>query len=105
MVTELDRMESAFGGEWTPTVCARCAHLYIVNAKDGYWRWLCLKQPRAAWFNRVTGETKADPPYARCVDLNDGNCPEYSEGVNSLSPDKLKPMNLKGEARRKEESE
>lgn len=97
-------MEATMAGDdYEITVCAQCAHLYIVNPKDGYWRWLCKQQPRAAWFNRITGLTLADPPYARCVDLNDGNCPAWKAGVNSLSEDKLKPMNLKGEARKKDE--
>lgn len=102
-MTNVERMASAYGGDWEPTVCATCANLYIVNPRDGYWRWLCKKQPRAAWFNRVTGQTLADPPYAKCIDLNDGNCPEYTQGVNALSPDKLKPVNLAGEAKKMEE--
>jgi len=72
-----------------PTVCVGCKNLYVVNPKDGYWRWLCMEVKRAAWFNPVTGQTIADPPYSFCKDLNDGKCSMFEPGINSLSPAKL----------------
>jgi hypothetical protein len=99
---KLERMASAYGGDWEPTICAECESLFIVNPKDGYWRWLCTKVKRAAWFNPVNGQTAADPPYAFCKDLNDGNCAMFKAGINSLSPDKLAKPNLAGEARKLE---
>ena len=95
-------MASAYGGDWEPTICAQCEGLYIVNKSDGYWRWLCTKVKRAAWFNPVTGLTVADPPYSFCKDLNDGNCEMFKAGINALSPDKLDRPNIAGEAKPKE---
>lgn len=74
--------------------CADCKHLFIVNKNDRYFRWLCMHIPLKPWFNEVTGETVADPPYMTCKDRRFGPmkghmCPDWEEGINSLSPAKL----------------
>lgn len=102
MADELERMASAYGGDWEPTICAQCENLHIVNKSDGYWRWLCMKSKRHAWFNPVTGVVAADPPYSFCKDLNNGNCEMFKAGLNALSPDKLTKPNMAGEAKPKE---
>lgn len=74
--------------------CTQCRHLFVVNAKDRWKYWLCMKIPLKPWYNEVTGETVADPPYMRCWDrrmgpLKGDECPDWEAGINSLSPDKL----------------
>jgi len=74
-----------------PTICRQCAHLYVVNKTDAYWRWLCKAAPLPKWFNFLTGEAVADPPYSLCKSKNFGDCVDYRPGVNSLSPNLLNP--------------
>ena len=74
-----------------PTICLNCAHLYRVNKNDAAWRWLCMAAPMPKWFSFVLGELIADPPYQFCAKKNFGDCVDYREGVNSLSPDLLNP--------------
>lgn len=71
----------------TDPVCALCRHLYIVSKGDAWWRWLCSQAPREQEYNPVTGDTVADPPYARCREVNrEGNCPMFDAGPNVLHP-------------------
>jgi len=88
-MTTDDRMEEVMAGDDSPTVCAECRHLFVINPKDQWYRWACMAAPRPKWFNPVTGIVSADPPYALCKGLNNGNCEMYEPGINSLSPHKL----------------
>lgn len=72
-----------------PTICRQCKHLFRVNKNDAVWRFLCMATPMPPAFNYVIGEIVADPPYQYAIKKNYGNCVDYREGVNSLSPNKL----------------
>lgn len=83
---QLERMAQAIAGEYQPTICTDCAHLYRVNLKDHWVKWLCLASPTTQ-VSYVTG--KLDPPYRFCRFVNFGDCASFAPGINSLSPDKL----------------
>ena len=68
------------------TICAKCIYLHGTAKTDQWWRWLCTVRPMPADLNVVTGLTVADPPYAFCKKVNDGNCIEFVEGPNVLNP-------------------
>ena len=73
------------------SACVSCFHLYRVDKNDGYWRWLCKEAPLPDWYNPVTGETVADPPYRTCQSVrrelgNDNECPRFLAGPNQIHP-------------------
>ena len=68
------------------TLCIECSHLIIENPRDAWWRWRCMARPLSQWFNPVTGQTVADPAYAKCRDMNNGQCGMFSAGPNQYNP-------------------
>lgn len=69
-----------------PSVCAKCVFLHATAKSDRWWAWLCTRHPLPQFFNPVTGETVADPPYQRCKKINDGECLDFEAGPNILFP-------------------
>jgi hypothetical protein len=67
-----------------PTLCCACVNLVIVNKSDAWYRWQCFANRSEARPNYVTGGV--EEPYKLCRYVNNGDCPDYTEGVNSLHP-------------------
>lgn len=97
-MSDMERAIAVMAGETLPAIhpCSSCEHLFVVNKGDRWYRWLCRAMPRPAWHNDVTGEVVADPPYLLCSNRRHGplkgrDCPDWEEGINALSPDRLVP--------------
>jgi hypothetical protein len=60
-----------------PTVCADCRHVYQLNSRDGWWRWMCIKAPLPQAPNHVTGGVL--DPYRLCRYINDGSCEMFEK--------------------------
>ena len=68
------------------SICVACRNVQVTNRNDPWYRWLCIKAPRAARFNPVTGDTVADPPWYYCKDENFGDCKLFEPGPNQITP-------------------
>lgn len=66
------------------TFCRDCINLHgSAKGIPGY-RWICVAHPIEPR-QRFTDGTWTDP-YARCEPINNGACPDYTEGPNVLNP-------------------
>lgn len=67
----------------TPTPCETCDNVHMETRKQSYQRWMCVK------FQRLEGLSPVAPtqwmalePYNRCVSINVGFCPLWTQRKN-----------------------
>lgn len=87
----LEHTAAVMSGEAGVTLCINCKHMQAIGKSAPEWTWLCSANPKELGFSYLTGKETGEP-YRLCKHMNTGgNCPQYEEGINSLSPDRLVP--------------
>jgi len=61
-----------------PTLCVECDHPHPATAEKAPYYWRCLRFPAEPFGGFVSPDWRPDPPYHRCQDRNDGNCPHWT---------------------------
>lgn len=57
------------------TYCRDCDNPHPDTRKpDEPWKWRCLRVPVKPGYGYVSPDFSPSPPYARCIDVNGGDC-------------------------------
>lgn len=59
------------------TYCTDCDMVHGDTKGKEPWHWRCLAVPVPPGYGFVNPTYSPTPPYARCIDVNGGNCPHF----------------------------